>query len=94
MAIDYPQVAGEIARLYEKPFGGKTRGRFRISMKNMRQLTGAKRLYETDILLLTRALYDVGFTIIDMETFFVILSHRTFVSYRRLNDDSIGSDDS
>lgn len=93
MTIDYKHVAVEIGQLYEKPFGGKTRGRFRISMRNMRQLTGVKRLYEADVTALTRALYENGFSLIDMETFFVVLSHRTFTSYRRLNEEAIGTDD-
>ena len=93
MTTDYNQVALEIGQLYERPFGGKTRGRYRISMRNMRQLVGVKRLYAADVTALTHALYETGFSMIDMETYFVILSHRTFSSYRRLNDDSIGTDE-
>ncbi len=83
--------ASQIVELYEQPFGGKPRGRFRISMKHLREVTGRKRLYESDINDLSRALNELGFALIDMETFFVVLSHRTFTSYRRVNDAAIGA---
>lgn len=79
-------IALKISELYEKPFGGRERGRFRLSMKHMRQLVGVKRIYEDDIQQISRALYELGYALIDMESFFVVLSTKTFGSYRRLND--------
>jgi hypothetical protein len=38
-------------------------------------------------------MYELGFSMIDMETYFVIISHRTFSSYRRLNEEPIGNDE-
>lgn len=87
--MDTDRIAQRIIALYERPFGGKTRGRFRISMKHLRQLCRMKRIYEADMTDLQRALYAHGFAMVDMETYVVILSHRTFASYRRLNDTSV-----
>ena len=87
--MDTHRIAQRIIALYERPFGGKTRGRFRISMKHLRQLCGMKRLYESDMTALHRALYAHGYAMVDMETYVVVLSHRTFASYRRLNDASV-----
>lgn len=82
-------VAEKITAFYDLPFGGKESGRFRLSMKLLRQLVGRKRLYPEDIQELSRALYERGFILIDMETFFVVLNTRSFASYRRLNDSSL-----
>jgi len=81
--------ANHLSRLYSEEFGGKERGRFRISAKLVRQLAGRRRLYEDDICLLGRAMIERGYVLIDMDTFFVILSSNTFVNYRRVNESSI-----
>ena len=55
-------------------------------MKHLQLLTGCRRVYPETILAVTRALYERGYVLVDMETFFVVLSQRTFSSYRRAND--------
>ncbi len=89
----HTEVAEQLAELYEAHFGGKDRGRFRISMKLMCQIAGRKRLYEDDLRLIHRALYELGYLLIDMETFFCVLSQRTFASYRRVNAEQLGFDE-
>jgi hypothetical protein len=79
-------VAQRLERLYETAFAGKARGRYRLSMKHIQQLTGCRRVYPETIRAVTRALYEKGYVLVDMETFFVVLSQRTFSSYRRVND--------
>jgi predicted AAA+ superfamily ATPase len=74
-----------LAALYELPFGGKDRGRFQISMKLMREMTGRRRLYEEDIKAIGRELLELGYVLIDMETYFCVLDHRTLANYRRIN---------
>lgn len=37
-------VADRLAALYDQEFGGKDRGRFQISMKHLRALTGRRRV--------------------------------------------------
>jgi len=82
-------VADKLAALYADPFGGKKSGRYRIAAKLVRQIAGRRRLYEVDIRDLTRALLERGYVLIDMESFFVVLSANTFVNYRRANEDSV-----
>lgn len=76
-----------LASLYEKKFGGKESGRYRISAKLVREAAGRRRLYEDDVRALTRALLERGFVLIDMDTFFVVMSANTFINYRRANED-------
>ena len=83
-------VADRLVELYERSFGGKSKGRYRIATRLVRDLSGRRRLYEDDICELTRAMMERGFVLIDMDTFFVILSSNTFVNYRRANEDSVG----
>ncbi len=86
----HDRVADEIAELYEAQFGGKDRGRFRISAKLLSQMADRRRLYEDDIKAIHRALYERGYLLLDLETFFCVLSQRTFASYRRVNAEQLG----
>ncbi len=83
------QVAQQLAELYQWKFGGKDRGRFRISMKHMQALTGRKRVPEETVRKIAEELFELGFVLIDLETFFVVLAQRTFRSYRRVSDASL-----
>lgn len=87
--IEAERVAVRLATLYEQGFGGKPRGRYRISSKFLRQLADRRRLFEQDIEHIGRALYELGYTMIDLETYYVVLSHKTFASYRRVNEDAL-----
>jgi hypothetical protein len=87
--ISLAEVSDRLVDLYERPFGGKQKGRYRIAAKLVRQIAGRRRLYEDDIRDLTRAMLERGYVLIDMESFFVILSANTFVNYRRANEDCI-----
>ena len=79
-------VAAHLAALYEQGFGGKERGRFRISMKHMRALTGRRRVTAQVLHKIAEELYEMGFVLIDLETHFVVLAQHTFNSYRRVSD--------
>jgi hypothetical protein len=76
-----------LASLYEKKFGGKIKGRYRISARLVREVAGRNRLYEDDVRSLGRALFERGFVLIDMDSFFVVMSANSFVNYRRANEE-------
>jgi len=80
------QIAEQLAALYQEKFGGKERGRYRISMKQMRALTNRKRVPGEVIGKVAEELFELGYVFIDLETFFVILAQATFRSYRRVSD--------
>lgn len=83
--------ARQLANLYSVGFGGKESGRFRISSKQVKELLGQKRLYPDDIEKMTRAVLEEGFVLIDMDSFFVLLSANTFVNYRRVSGDALAA---
>ena len=83
------EVAQQLAELYQWKFGGKDRGRFRISMKHMQALTGRKRVPDDMRRKIGEELFELGYVLIDLETFFVVLAQRTFSSYRRVSDASL-----
>ena len=83
------QVAAQLAELYERSFGGKERGRYRVSMKHLRALTGRKRVPPLVVRRIAEELFELGYVMIDMETFFVVLAQRTFASYRRVSDAAV-----
>ena len=84
-------VAERLAELYERAFGGKQRGRYRISMKHMKMLTARKRIPTRTIRRIAEELFEQGYLLIDLETYFVVLAERTFRSYRRANDSCVAS---
>lgn len=80
------EIAERLAALYQERFGGKKRGRYRISMKQIRALTDRKRVPGDVIRKVGEELFELGYVLIDLETFFVVLAQGTFRSYRRVND--------
>ncbi len=85
------QIAERLAELYERKFGGKERGRYRFSMKQMRALTGRKRVPGDLIRNIGEEVFELGYVLIDLETYFVVLAQSTFRSYRRLSDGCLGA---
>jgi len=85
---DYNRTAAALADLYGTEFGGKPSGRYRIPVKVLREMMGRRRLYAEDIAALTRALIEQGFVLIDMESFFVVMSANAFVNYRRVGKEA------
>ncbi|MBV1887542.1 MAG: hypothetical protein KUG61_10700 [Parvibaculaceae bacterium] len=83
------EVAEKLAELYEKPFGGKSEGRYRISAKMLRKIASRNKLPERYIQDLAEELFELGFVLLNMETFFALASVRTFASYRRLGEASL-----
>jgi hypothetical protein len=81
--------ASQLANLYSKNFGGKESGRFRMSSKQVKELLGKKRLYADDIEELTRAVLEEGYVMINMDSFFVLLSANAFVNYRRVSGEAL-----
>lgn len=84
-------VAALLADLYGQEFGGKRLGKYRISRKYVRQLAGRQRLTPDFINELGDELFERGFVIADLETFFAVLDHRLFNSYRRVPSTAIGN---
>ena len=89
MTENHSQAADRLAELYAQAFGGKAKGRYRIAAKLIRRLYGRRRLYEDDIRGLARALLERGYVLIDMDSFFVVISAGAFANYRRANEASI-----
>jgi hypothetical protein len=81
--------AKRLATLYGECFGGKPSGRYRIATKLIREMLGQRRLYPDDIQRLTRATLEEGYVLIDMDSFFVVLSANAFTNYRRASNDAI-----
>lgn len=80
--------AGQIADLLEaldsRPFGGKPKGRFRISRKFLRQFASRRRLPADLISAIADEMFERGYVMIDMEAYFVVIPQRYFGSYRRV----------
>ncbi len=65
----FDPVADRLVAIYEKPFGGRAEGRYRIVEKLLRSLCGRQRLYEADIHYLIRAMLERDYVLIEMDGF-------------------------
>jgi len=83
------EVVERLIALYEQPFGGKQRGRYRISMKLMCRFFGQRRIWPEQTESVRRGLYEHGYLLVDLDTYFAVVSQQTFVNYRRVNEASI-----
>ena len=88
---EYAEVVERLASLYDHGFGGKPRGRYRLSTKLMCRMLNQKRVWPDQIEAIRRGLFETGHLLIEMDSFFVVISWRTFSSYRRLNEASIAT---
>ncbi|MZR30658.1 hypothetical protein [Sneathiella litorea] len=92
-SLDYSNadVVDRLVSLYDHSFGGKPRGRYRISMKLMCRIVNQRRLWPEQVEAIRRGLYETGHILIDLGTYFVVVNQQTFSSYRRLNEASIAT---
>jgi hypothetical protein len=79
-------VATRLAGFFNEPFAGKPNGRFRVSPKNLRRIAGRRRISDKFVRELANEMFELGYLFLDMETFYVVTSARTFGNYRRLSD--------
>ena len=87
------RAAETLAAMYDRSFGGKASGRYRISRKNVTGLLGKRRMYAEDVQNLSRALFEKGYVLVDMDSFFVVLGANSFVNHRRANEDAISAEE-
>ena len=87
--MTHDQIASRLASLYTEEFGGKPSGRYRIPEKLLKEIMGRRRLYAEDRTALTRALFELGYVLIDMDSFFVVMSANAFVNYRRVGKEAL-----
>lgn len=81
---DPDRIADLLVALEATAFGGKPSGRFRISRKFLRQFAGRRRLPPTLVDAIADEMFERGFVLIDMESYFVVIPQRYFSSYRRV----------
>lgn len=87
--MHYDDIADRLQALHGEAFGGKPAGRFRIPEKLLKEMMGRRRLYQEDRTALARALFERGFVLIDMDSFFVVMSANSFVNYRRVGKEAL-----
>ena len=75
-------VAKELAGIYEKTFGGKKRGRYKISRGSLCRLSSRKRLEDSTIDKITDAAYDIGYIIVNLGEYFAVVEESVMLNYR------------
>lgn len=81
-AADTGVVVKFLKEIYEKEFGGKERGRFKIARSSLRRLTGLKRLNNEAISDIADAAFNEGFVLIDLGDYFAVVEEAVMLNYR------------
>jgi len=76
------EVAEQLSSIYESEFGGKDRGRFKISRSNLRRLAGRKRLEDTTVNKIADAALELGYIVIDLGDYFSVIEEAVMLNYR------------
>lgn len=75
-------VAKLLKKIYELEFGGKTRGRYKISRPSFRQLSNRQRLEESTIDRITEEALELGLIVTDLGDYFAVVEHSVMMNYR------------
>lgn len=76
------EVATLLASIYEEEFGGKRRGRFKISRSSLRRLAGRKRLEDSTISKVIDAALELGYVVSDLGDYLTIVEESVMLNYR------------
>src|SRR5262245_54249883 len=75
-------IAKSLSQIYQETFGGKDRGRYKISRRNLRLLSGRKRLEDTTTAKIMESLYNLGFIMVDLGDDFAVVEEGVMLNYR------------
>jgi hypothetical protein len=84
IADEVHHAAEALVELYGMDFAGKRPGKYRISRRFLRDLTGRRRLPEWYIRELFDVLFEEGYVLIDLESYLVVIKQTAFASTRRV----------
>ena len=76
------EVAKQLSKIYESEFGGKDRGRYKISRSNLRRLAGRKRLEDATVSRIADAALELGYIVIDLGDYFSVVEEAVMLNYR------------
>lgn len=76
------EIALLIKRIYDREFGGKNRGRFKIARSTLRQLAQRRRLDDIAIEEIKDAALELGFIMADLGDYFAVVDHKVMMNYR------------
>lgn len=71
-----------LRKIYELEFGGKSRGRFKISRSNFRQLSQRQRLEDSTIQKIIEEALELGFVVTDLGDYFSVVGLNVMMNYR------------
>jgi ribose 5-phosphate isomerase RpiB len=79
------EIAETLADFYEESFGGKAKGRYQITRKLLKELTGRNILRQDFLDQITEHLYDLNLTLIDLAgDTFIVIPTKILAGYRKL----------
>ena len=76
------EIAKILKALYDRPFGGKDRGRYKISRRRLRRLSGRKRLEDTILQRIIDEAYEQGLIMMDLGDDFAVVEESVMQNYR------------
>jgi hypothetical protein len=78
------QVAVALKKIYEAEFGGKDRGRYKLSRQALRELSERGRLEDSTLNSIVAEAYELGFVVTDLGDDFSVVEVDVMRSYRKV----------
>jgi len=78
------KMAEIIEEIYEKKFGGKSRGRFQISRTAFRQLSERKKLHDSFIDEVAEEALELGYVLVSLGDTIAIIEEQVMLNYRNV----------
>ena len=78
----YQEVAEMLAQGYDMKFGGKLRGRYKITRRLFKKLLGRQVLKEAVVYDISEELFDLGYVLMDLGDDFAVLELSVVENYR------------
>ncbi len=84
-------IADDLVALYHTQFANKKSGKYRISRKYFRDICGRRKLPDSFLNGISEEVFERGFVLVDVESFYVIFNQQLFRSYRRATEAAINA---
>jgi len=75
-------IVADIRAIYRETFGGKEKGRYKISRANFRLICGRKKLESVFLEKVVSAALEDGFVVVELGDYFCVIAEGTMLSYR------------
>jgi hypothetical protein len=82
--LEASDVAESLEEIYETTFGGKKRGRYKISRSDFRQLANRKNLHDSFVYEVSEEALEIGYVVFPLYDDIVVIEEEVIRNYRKV----------